>query len=143
MSFHDVFHVSMLAPWHDDPFPSRLPDEPGPVEFVDGLPAYEAERILDSRRLYGRLQHWVHWKGWDPIDDEWAEADEFEDDDSLVLDFHALHPDRPSTPRRSELALAHRRLSGANLEEGDTVTGLRPVPPPLLSRPITRSRSAL
>lgn len=57
---HNVFHVSLLEPYHEDPI--RAPELPSAIE-VQGEDQYEVDQVLDSRIRYGKLQYLVKWTG--------------------------------------------------------------------------------
>jgi transposase InsO family protein len=52
MHVHPVFHVSLLEPAPNDPYPGQRQDPPPPVE-IEGEQEWFVDRILDSR-LHGR-----------------------------------------------------------------------------------------
>lgn len=107
---HPTFHVSQLEPHTENPFPDRNPPPP-PAEIVDGEPSYYVDEILVSNiegrskdpktGQKGRLRYWVRWTGYaDTGESEgWTWADEFEDDDELVLKFHKQYPNMPGYDR--------------------------------------------
>ncbi|KAG8819677.1 hypothetical protein FRC17_010364 [Serendipita sp. 399] len=103
-SVHPTFHISQLEPHTPNSFPGQNPEPPAPEE-LHGEPAYEVSEILDSkwdRRFKPqRLLYNVRWKGYEGTAEEfgWTAADDFEDDDSLVLDFHRAYPRKPGYPR--------------------------------------------
>ncbi|KAM8945856.1 protein-glutamine gamma-glutamyltransferase E-like [Pelodytes ibericus] len=105
MKIHPVFHVSLLKPWGDNPFPGRLVPPLDPI-LVDGVEEYEVEEILDSRLHRGQLQYLIHWKGYGPADRSWQSA-RLVHADELVRAFHTRYPDRPGRWRaRRSRALA-------------------------------------
>jgi hypothetical protein len=55
MKIHPVFHVSLLHPAADDPFPGQNHEEQPPPITIDGEDEYEVEEILDSRTRYRKL----------------------------------------------------------------------------------------
>ncbi|THC87391.1 hypothetical protein EYZ11_013163 [Aspergillus tanneri] len=63
---HNVFHVSLLRPAADDPFPSQINDDyqPPPV-MVDGVEEFGVTEILDKRRVQVgrgyRTEYLVKW----------------------------------------------------------------------------------
>jgi hypothetical protein len=63
MKVHDVFHVSLLEPYHESTIPNRVPPPPPPV-VVDDHQEFEVEEILDSKRVRKTLQYLVKWKGY-------------------------------------------------------------------------------
>ncbi|GAA5988531.1 hypothetical protein JCM11641_003305 [Rhodosporidiobolus odoratus] len=99
---HPVFHVSLLHPHRDNPFPDRLPTPP-PLTIIDGQPEMEVQEVLDSQTYYGKLRYLVRWKGLTPRDDSWEPAENLENATDLVRIFHEKYPNKPTKPaeRRS------------------------------------------
>ena len=96
---HLVFHISMLEPTLDNPFPDRYEPPPALV-VIDGEPEYEISRIVDSkidRRRRHKLLYKVFWLGYEGTEDEseWLPASELEHAAELISDFHAAYPDKP------------------------------------------------
>ena len=64
MAIHDVFHVNLLRPAPDDPLTGQALPAPPPV-FVDDLPEYAVEAIVDSMRDRRRgVLYKVQWVGY-------------------------------------------------------------------------------
>ena len=127
MNIHDVFHVSLLEPWSPNTFPSREPDNPPAIDEIQGEAAWEVTAILDSKWV-GRtkdlqhLEYFCSFKGYDSSENQWSPAQDFDDDDSLVVNFHFKYPLKPCTPQRLQYARLHGRSSGADPLVGGTVT---------------------
>lgn len=68
---HNVFHVSLTKPYRADG--SAQP--PAAIEWADGEPVYEVERLLDHREVReGRkrlTEYLVKWKGCSPEHNSW------------------------------------------------------------------------
>jgi hypothetical protein len=63
---HPNFHVSLLEP---APTNAKLAEN---VEIEDeGEQEYEVEKILDSKKVSGRAQYLVKWKGYDTLENTW------------------------------------------------------------------------
>src|SRR6266403_2249268 len=74
---HDMFHASLLTPYHETPAHgpnfTRLPPD-----LIDGEDEYEVERIV-AHRQFGqskRLQYLIKWKGYPDSDNTWEPADQ-------------------------------------------------------------------
>ena len=91
MKIHPVFHVSLLEPAADDPYPGQPQPAPPPV-IVDGEEEWQVDDILDSRMRYRRLQYLVKWTGYDRP--EWEDARNI-NGLQAIDQFHARHPEKP------------------------------------------------
>jgi len=61
--------------------------------IVEGEEEWEVEEVLDSRRIWGRLQYLVKWRGfaaptWEP-EESLAEV-------QAIYDYHERYPQRPA-----------------------------------------------
>jgi chromodomain-containing protein len=91
-NIHDVFHASLLSPYHESlehgPNYSRpLPD------LLDGEEEYEVECIINHRHS-GRvrtLQYLIKWKGYPEADNTWEPADLVHAPD-LIATYHRSNP---------------------------------------------------
>jgi hypothetical protein len=63
MKVHPVFHVSLLEPYRKSSFPRRVQNLPPSIE-IENHEEYEVDKILDSRRKWGKLEYFVHWSGY-------------------------------------------------------------------------------
>ncbi|SGY56118.1 BQ5605_C006g04108 [Microbotryum silenes-dioicae] len=117
MKIHPVFHVSLLEPYQANSLASRCSNPPPPPEIINGEEEYQVEQILDSRnnRRSRRLEYFVDWTGYGPQDRQWVSAADFDDDDSLVIEFHTRHPHKPGFERI-------QGLNGARPKPGGDVT---------------------
>ena len=100
-SIHNVFHVSLLEPATDVPYPGQHPD-PLPPVIIDDKLQWEVASILDSQRdccICGGMHYLVSWKGFENT----AEVETWEPYKNLVnallalYDFHQLHPEKPKS----------------------------------------------
>ncbi|KAH8950410.1 hypothetical protein BDL97_10G084000 [Sphagnum fallax] len=47
---HNVFHVSLLEPYHENQIPERHRKRPAPVE-IEGQEEFEVQEVLDSKKI--------------------------------------------------------------------------------------------
>ena len=97
VKIHDVFHVSLLEPFHEPSFPGQQPVRPGPLQ-VNEEEVYKVARIVDSR-LHGRrkdLQYLVEWLGYEntPKATTW-EPRRHICTQQLKDKFHLANPNKP------------------------------------------------
>src|SRR6266403_1899085 len=74
---HDVFHASLLTPYHETTAHSPNFTRP-PPDLIDGEEEYEVERIV-AHRQFGRskqLQYLIKWKGYPESNNTWEPADQ-------------------------------------------------------------------
>jgi transposase InsO family protein len=92
---HRTFPVSLLHAAAEDPLPGQVTPPPLPV-IVEGEEEWEVEEILDSRRIRGRLQYLVKWRGF--TDPTW-EPEENLTEVEAVDTYHERYPARPAPIR--------------------------------------------
>jgi hypothetical protein len=73
---HNVFHISLLKPYHPNPseFPGRVTLPPTPIKIEGRQEEWEVEKILDKRERYKKVQYLVKWKGFPLYDSSWESA---------------------------------------------------------------------
>ncbi|KAL0146797.1 hypothetical protein M9458_057736 [Cirrhinus mrigala] len=118
---HPTFHVSLLKPCHEPLLPSTEPgheEEPPPPMVLEEGSIYSVKEILQSRRHGGRLEYLVDWEGYGPEERSWVPRDDILDP-TLILEFHAAHPEYPAPRGRGRPPRRRRsRPSGAGRGEG-------------------------
>jgi hypothetical protein len=95
MRNHNVFHVSQLDRY-TPPVVGQPPSEPQPT-IVDEPrdEEWEVDRILDSKRRYRKLHYLVQWAGYSHVRTRWEPAENLENAQELVDEFHREHPSKP------------------------------------------------
>jgi hypothetical protein len=86
MKCHDVFHVSMLAPFRAS---GRYQPPPVPVE-LDGELEYYVEAVLQHQGKPGARQYLIRWQGYGPEHDTW-EPEHNVEDVAVVHDYRVKH----------------------------------------------------
>src|SRR6266478_476394 len=74
---HNVFHASLLTPYHETTAHGPNFTRP-PPDLIDGEEEYEVERIVTRRqfRRSKQLQYLIKWKGYPESDNTWEPADQ-------------------------------------------------------------------
>ena len=86
---HDIFHTSLLTPYHETEAHGANYLEP-PPDVIKGEEEYKVEQILDSKRT-GRnkkLHYLIQWKGYSEAHDTWELEDNVKHAWDLVQQFH-------------------------------------------------------
>ena len=91
---HNVFHASLLEPYHPSTIPGRHSPPPPPIELSTGE-EYEVDKILDSRWHRRQLQYLVLWKGYPISEATWEPAQHLKNAPDVVHAFHHQYPQKP------------------------------------------------
>ena len=102
---HDVFHVSLLRPYHSPTYPGQASIAPGPVEIdSEGEGRYEVANIINSRNNVrtGRLQYLVEWLGYEGTDEHtsWEPRENVTSAAEKIEEFHRRYPEKSSSDIR-------------------------------------------
>ena len=82
MHVHPVINVSHTKPYHDQPDDIRLQTAEPPPPIIGHLgEEYEVDRVLNHRKVRGKYQFLVLWKGHPPHDASWEPLPNFEHED--------------------------------------------------------------
>jgi hypothetical protein len=99
---HNVFHVSLLEPYHENPIPKRHREPPVPVK-IEGQEEFEVQEVLDSKKIRGKLMYLVFWRGYPPSEATWEPARNLVHAQDLVNGFHQRYPNKPAPSGRCRL----------------------------------------
>lgn len=58
-----VFHIALLKPHKENPFPSQAPSHLPPMQ-TQGQEEFLVHHLLDSRMISGKLHYLVNWEGY-------------------------------------------------------------------------------
>ena len=85
---HDVFHASLLTPYHETTAYGPNFIRP-PPDLIDGEEEYEVEAVL-NHRMFGRrrqVQYLIKWKGYPHSDNTWEPLENIHAED-LIKAYH-------------------------------------------------------
>ena len=99
MKVHPIFHVSLLEPYRESSFLGRMQSPPPSIK-IENHEEYEVDKILDSRRRWGKLEYFVHWSGYDINEQTWKSAENLANAPEKVQEFHQQYPHKPKPSRR-------------------------------------------
>ena len=91
---HNVFHTSLLSPYHETTIHGPNYHEP-PPDVIDGEREWEVKEIVGSRR-YGwwkKLQYLIRWEGYSAAHDSWEPAEGIHAP-GLIRDFEDRQKDK-------------------------------------------------
>lgn len=91
MPIHPVFHVSLLTPHTTDTIPGRTQPELPPV-IVEDHEEFEVEKIVNSRKHYGKVQYLVKWKGYGPEGNTWEPPEHMTHAKEKIDEFYQRFP---------------------------------------------------
>ncbi|XP_032407946.1 uncharacterized protein LOC116712161 [Xiphophorus hellerii] len=97
---HPTFHVSQINPVQTSTLCPPAEPPPPPCD-IDGHPAYDVRRIVDSRRRGRGRQYLVDWEGYGPEERSWIPGS-FILDRSLISDYRSSLPSSSSRPPGSD-----------------------------------------
>src|SRR5712675_414081 len=98
---HDVFHVSLLTPYHETTAYGPNFIRP-PPDLIDGEEEYKVEAVL-NHRMFGRrrqVQYLIKWKGYPHSDNMWEPSENIHAED-LIKAYHKRRPLEYKTRQRT------------------------------------------
>ena len=99
MKIHPVFHASLLEIYHESTILGRSQPTSFSVE-IDSCEEYKVESILDSRIWRGKLEYFVHSRGYPISEHTWEPASNLSNAPEKIRIFHHQHPMQPRTNHR-------------------------------------------
>lgn len=123
---HDVFHVSLLEPGQQNPYPSQKQSQIPEPDIIEGQPEYELESILNHRVRRKHLEYLIHWMGMPDTLDTWETAELVKKHAQESIDDYWLSRNQvePSTlsEMQDSLGDVHRNKRQRRDRKGDNVT---------------------
>src|SRR5713226_4094493 len=117
-TIHDVFHASLLLPYHENAVHGPNFSRP-PPDLIQGAEEYEVEHLVNHRR-HGRsraLQYFVKWKGYPESDNTWEPARDIHAPD-LLKSYHQRYPleDKKGAQKKKK-ASSHLRFTSCQTHQ--------------------------
>ena len=107
---HDVFHVSLLRPVHEDFTVHPNPYPRPPPEIIDDEERWPVERILKYVKRGTGGQYLIQWEGFPREEASWEAASEVKKTaPDAVWDFHRRHPEISGPGILSKSSSSRRR----------------------------------
>ena len=123
---HKTIHLSLLAPYQENRFPSQIQEPPPPI-LIKGEDEHELDEIIDSRFHYNKLQYRAKWKGYGGEEDKaWYPYENFNNAADAVGKFHERYPEKPRVGESRETSSRPIRTSR---QVGRSIGHLRPISP--------------
>jgi len=92
---HNVFHVSLLEPYHENQIPEHHRESPAPVK-IEGQEEFKVQEVLDCKKIHGKLLYLVFWRGYPPSEGTWEPAENLIHAQDLINQFHKRYPNKPA-----------------------------------------------
>jgi RNase H-like domain found in reverse transcriptase/Reverse transcriptase (RNA-dependent DNA polymerase)/Integrase zinc binding domain/Chromo (CHRromatin Organisation MOdifier) domain len=136
-TIHNVFHASLLTPYHETI--EHGPNYPRPSpEMVDGSEEFEVETIM-GHRFFGRgrkLQYLIKWKGYPVTDNTWEQQEQVFAP-KLITEYHKRHPLSTPFPHKKALLRVGRVIPSTSFscQTSPETPPTSPLPRPLSQSP--------
>jgi hypothetical protein len=86
MKIHDVFHMDLLAPFHQtENYGTAFPQPP--PDLIEGEEEYEVEEIISDRMIRRKHQYLVKWNRYPLSENSWVYAKDLHAPE-LLKDYH-------------------------------------------------------
>ncbi len=106
---HPICNVNLLEPHIENNIPNRNIPPPPPPVIVDNQEEFIVDRIVDSKRIRGKLMYKVEWKGYKGrARYDWIEAEGNENLEAID-NFDNTHPTKPGGPNEQAVNLQYRQ----------------------------------
>ena len=91
-TIHDVFHVSLLTPYHETVEHGTNYMRP-PPDLIEDAKEYKVKAIANHRHFGHKrqLQYLIKWKGYPDADNTWESADHIHAP-TLIQTYHQKNP---------------------------------------------------
>lgn len=94
---YNVFHVSLLEPWHKR---AGAVLEPPPNIGIEGYDEYEVKSVQNHRDQKLGREYLVCWKGYSPSENTWEPVDHLKGAQDEIEKYHCRHPEDIEKPAR-------------------------------------------
>lgn len=100
MKCHDVFHASLLTPYHETAQhgPNFLMPPP---DLIDGQEEYEVEALITHKKRYGHMVYLVKWKDQPTEENSWEPESHLTNAQHLLYKYKKRHGLETKPPAKS------------------------------------------
>jgi hypothetical protein len=92
---HNVFHVSLLEPWHQRQ--ERTNPEAMPMPDLEDDEEWEIEEVKDEQKFHGQPHLLVKWKGWPSEYNQWVAEDDMQNAQRAITSYRKQKRTRTSS----------------------------------------------
>ena len=132
---HDIFHASLLTPYHET-IEHRTNYTRPPPDLIEDAEEYKVEAIVNHHHFGHKrqLQYLIKWKGYPDVDNIWESADHIHTP-TLIQNYHRKNPLSPlgQDKRGQKKHKVSIRSLKSFLQQHHTPPATTCLPPPLTS----------
>lgn len=132
---HDVFHASLLTPYHETDQHGKNFIDPVP-ELINGHKEFEVHSILNHKTLSGHMHYLVRWKDQPQGENSWEPESHLKNAKEILETYKKEHNLFPKSPAKSFTDSATQNKSSQN-QPTRSKWPLPPTPSPTSSTPPT------
>ena len=87
---HDIFHASLLSPYHETETHGPNFIKP-PPDLIEGEEEYEVEAIMNHKTWGRGYRYLVKWKGYPISDNTWQPPSSFKNAQEILVEYQLAH----------------------------------------------------
>ncbi|KAJ5139112.1 uncharacterized protein N7515_003960 [Penicillium bovifimosum] len=106
---HNVFHVSLLEPWHESH--KRDGDNSLPLPDLEDEEDYEVEEVKDEHKFDGQTHFLVKWQGWPSEYNEWVPDYNMESAKDAIADYRQKAKEKKKKKKKTSTRRGNKKKS--------------------------------
>jgi Chromo (CHRromatin Organisation MOdifier) domain len=92
---HPVFNKALLTPYTPPSYLSQTTSRPPPELNTEGIPVYEVEKIIRSRKVGQGTYYLIKWKGYPELENTWEPEKHLTQASNLLKAFKKFFGQKP------------------------------------------------